>query len=115
MFFVNFQLAMWVQTPNSRWRHPELRGCSAETAVLGKAQKHLHAVERTLPDCEVMLHSPSTLSRIVARGKRSYVANQERGRRREPGRSPTSCTPVFVTENKGACRDRRKQNDESTL
>jgi hypothetical protein len=55
---------------NSRWRHPELRGCSAETAVPGNAQERLHAVERTLPDCEVLLHSPPTLSRIVAQGKR---------------------------------------------
>src|SRR5258708_4954767 len=58
---------------NSRWRHPELRGCSAETAVLGNAQERLHAVERTLPDCEVLLHTLSILSRIVARGKRPYI------------------------------------------
>ena len=56
-----------------RWRHPELRGRSAKTAVLGNAQERLHAVERALPDCEVLLHSPSILSRIVARRKRSYI------------------------------------------
>src|SRR5262249_53756893 len=52
-----------------RRRHPEPSGRAAETAVLGDAQERLHAVERTLPDCEVLLHSSSTLSRIVARGK----------------------------------------------
>jgi hypothetical protein len=39
--------------------------------VLGNAQERLNAVERALPDCEVLLHNPSTLSRIVDRGKRS--------------------------------------------
>jgi hypothetical protein len=41
--------------------------------VLGNAQKRLHAVERALSYCEVLLHSPSTLSRIVDRGKQSYM------------------------------------------
>jgi hypothetical protein len=39
--------------------------------VLGNAQERLYAVERALPDCEVPLHTPSTLSRIVDCGKRS--------------------------------------------
>jgi hypothetical protein len=56
-----------------RWRHPEFRRRFAKTAVLGNAQERLYAVERALPDCEVPLHNPSTLSRIVARGKRSYI------------------------------------------
>jgi hypothetical protein len=56
-----------------RWRHPQLRGCSAKAAVLGNAQERLHAVERALPDCEVLLHALSTLSRIVVRRKRSYI------------------------------------------
>src|SRR6516165_2716442 len=55
---------------NSRRSHPELRGRSAEIAVLGNAQERLHAVECALPDCEVLLHSPSILPRIVARRKR---------------------------------------------
>ena len=69
-----------------RWSHPEFRGRSAKTAVLGNAQERLHAVERALPYCEVLLHSPSTLSRIVARGKRPYMrlANQESRRCRDP-------------------------------
>src|SRR4029077_15080767 len=69
-----------------RWGNPEFRGCSSKTAVLGNAQKRLHAVERALPDCEVLLHSPSMLSRIVARGKQSYIrlANRESRRRRGP-------------------------------
>src|SRR6202011_1012164 len=62
---------------NRRWCHPELRGRSAKTAVLGNAQERLHAVERALPDCEVLLHSPSTLSRIVARGKPSYLCDND--------------------------------------
>jgi hypothetical protein len=37
--------------------------------VLGNAQKHLHSVERTTADCEVLLHAPSTLSPI-ARGEK---------------------------------------------
>jgi hypothetical protein len=52
---------------------PKLRGCSAKVAVLGNAQERLHAVERALPDCEVLLHALSTLSRIVVRRKRSYI------------------------------------------
>jgi hypothetical protein len=52
-----------------RWSHPEIRGRPAKIAVLGNAQERLHAIERALPDCEVLLHSPSTLSRIVHRGK----------------------------------------------
>jgi hypothetical protein len=39
--------------------------------VLGNAEECLHAVERTLPDCEVLLHGPSTLSRIVTQRKRA--------------------------------------------
>src|SRR4051812_45940234 len=58
---------------DGRWRHSELRGCSAKAAVLGDAQERPHAVECTLPHCEVLLHSPSTLSRIVTRGKRAYI------------------------------------------
>ncbi len=56
-----------------RWRYPEFSGRSAETTVPGDTQERLHAVERTVSDCEVLLHSPSTLSRIVARGKRPYI------------------------------------------
>ena len=54
-----------------RWGR--MSGRAAETAVLGDAQERLHVVERTLPDCEVLLHSSSTLSRIVARGKQPYI------------------------------------------
>src|SRR5262249_10152818 len=53
-----------------RWRHPELTGRTAEIAVLGDAEERPDAVERALTDCEVLLHSLSILSRIVARGKR---------------------------------------------
>jgi hypothetical protein len=41
--------------------------------VLGNVEERLHAVERAPPDCEVLLHTPSILCRIVGRGKRSYV------------------------------------------
>jgi hypothetical protein len=47
---------------------------SPEVAVLGNTQECFHALQRALPDCEVTLHSSSTLSRIVARGKRSYIS-----------------------------------------
>src|SRR5258705_13902499 len=52
---------------HGRWSHAEFRSRFAKTAVPGNAQERLHGVERTLPDCEVLLHSPSTLSRMVAR------------------------------------------------
>jgi hypothetical protein len=59
---------------------------------LGNAQERLHAVERAFPHCEVLLHSPSTLSRIVARRKRLYmrIANQEHGdvETQDPRQSP---------------------------
>jgi cyclopropane fatty-acyl-phospholipid synthase-like methyltransferase len=42
---------------------------------MGNAQERLYAVERALPDREVLLHSPSILSRIIAYGKRSYVTD----------------------------------------
>jgi hypothetical protein len=41
--------------------------------MLGDAEERFDAVERAMPDCEVLLHSPSTLSRIVAGGKRPYI------------------------------------------
>jgi hypothetical protein len=41
------------------------------------AQERLYAVERALPDCEVLLHTLPTLSRIVARRKRSYVSGED--------------------------------------
>src|SRR5215469_4334716 len=46
---------------------------SASNSVLGNTQEHFHAVERALPDCEVLLHSPSILWWIVARRKRPYI------------------------------------------
>src|SRR5690349_18791640 len=66
---------------HGRWGHAEFCSCFAKTAVLRNAQEHLHAVERTLPDCEVLLHGPSTLSRIVARGKRAYIRAASREHR----------------------------------
>src|SRR5262249_25343860 len=56
-----------------RWSHPEFRGCLAKTAVLRNAEEGLHAVERTLPDCEVLLHGSSTLSPIGDRGKQPHI------------------------------------------
>src|SRR6516165_5324172 len=41
--------------------------------MLGNAQERRHTIERALSDSEVLLHSPSTLSRIAALGKRSYI------------------------------------------
>ena len=60
-----------------RWSHPEFRSRSAKTAVLSNAQERLYAVERARPDCAVLLHTLPTLSRIVARGKRSYVRSED--------------------------------------
>ena len=46
-------------------------------ALPGNAQERLYAVERALPDCEVPLHTLPTLSRIVARSKRSYLCGED--------------------------------------
>ena len=54
---------------NRRWRHAEFCGRSAKAPMVGNTQKRLDTVERAVPHCEVLLHSPSTLSRIVAREK----------------------------------------------
>ena len=35
-------------------------------------------LERAVPDCEVLLHTSSTLSRIIAREKRPYLTANER-------------------------------------
>jgi hypothetical protein len=40
---------------------PQFGSASAKTAVLRNVQERLHAVERALSDCEVLLHTPSTL------------------------------------------------------
>ena len=60
-----------------RWRHPQLRRCSAKAAVLSNAQERLDAVKGALPDCEVLLHSLTTLSQIVSRRKHSYLYGEE--------------------------------------
>src|SRR4029077_17606668 len=57
-----------------RWRHAEFGGRAAKAPMPGDTQDRLHAVERTVPDCEVLLHNPSTLSRIVGSGKRAYIS-----------------------------------------
>jgi len=49
----------------------EFCGRSTKAAMLRNAQESLDAVERALPHCEALLHSLPTLSRIVARWKRS--------------------------------------------
>jgi hypothetical protein len=55
----------------------EFRREPARAAVLGNAQEHLHAVEGAVPDCEVLLHTLLTLSRIVAGGKPSYLCDND--------------------------------------
>jgi hypothetical protein len=59
------------------WRPGEPQGLVL--SVRANWLANLQAVERILPDCEVLLHSPSILLRIVAQGKRPYItlANQE--------------------------------------
>src|SRR6185437_12271780 len=59
---------------DGRWGHPEFGGGPAKAAELGDAEERLDAVERTLPDCEVLLHAPSRLSPIVGAGKRPYIS-----------------------------------------
>src|SRR5262249_6714869 len=61
--------------------HPEPSGRGATPPGLDDAPERLHAVDRTLPDCEVLFDSSSTLSRIVARGKQPYIrlANRASG------------------------------------
>ena len=43
----------------------------ANWTLTGDAEERLDAVDRAAPDCEALLHSSSTLSWIVARGKRA--------------------------------------------
>src|SRR5262249_16608823 len=79
-----------------RWGHGELGSRSPKTAMLRNAEERFDAVERALPHCEVLLHSPSTLQRIGARWKQSYIrlADRERRRRRDPGCAAiTGATP----------------------
>jgi hypothetical protein len=45
--------------------------------VLRNAEERLHAIEGPLPDCEVLLHTLSILSGIVARGKPSYLCGND--------------------------------------
>ena len=54
-----------------RWRHAEFRRRAAKAPVSRDAQERLHAIERAVPDCEVLLHTSSTLLRIDAPEKRS--------------------------------------------
>ena len=56
-----------------RWRDAQFGGRFAKAAVLGDAHESLHAVERAVPDCEVLLHTSSILSRIVAPKKWWYI------------------------------------------
>jgi hypothetical protein len=44
--------------------------------VAGNAQEGLNTVERTPPDCEALLHGPSTLSPVVAEAKLRYIARR---------------------------------------
>ena len=56
-----------------RRSNPEFGRSAAKAAVLRNTQERLDAIERALSDCEVLLHSSSTLSWIVGWWKRSYV------------------------------------------
>ena len=63
-----------------RRRHGQLCGGLAEAAMLRHRERGFHPVERALADCEVWLHGASTLSRIVAGGKRPYIGQAGRDR-----------------------------------
>ena len=45
--------------------------------MLGDTQKRFRTIEGTVSDCEVLLHSLPTLSRIVAGRKLSYVWGED--------------------------------------
>src|SRR6266567_6759052 len=49
---------------------PSAAAARRKTAGAGNPWELRHAAEYTSPDCEALLHSPSTLLRIAARGKR---------------------------------------------
>src|SRR5438128_4018904 len=73
-------------------RHAELVRSFAEASVPRDAEECLDPIERTLPDCEALLHSPTTLSPIVGHDKQSYHLTCRRGptpkvetQRRSPG------------------------------
>src|SRR6476646_241821 len=67
-----------------RGGYAEIAGSFAETSMPRDAEKYLNAVQGALPHCEVLLHTPSTLSRIAARRKWSYfsIAMQQQRRAR---------------------------------
>src|SRR5262249_57768404 len=67
-----------------RGRHAELVRGFAEASVPRDAEECLDPVERTLPDCEALLHTPTTLSPIVARDKRPYIRLADQDQRRSP-------------------------------
>src|SRR5215472_13819147 len=57
------------------------------------AQERLHAVERALPDCEVLFHAPSTLSQIVFAGSgRTSGLRQAIRRRRDAKAAATAAS-----------------------
>jgi hypothetical protein len=61
-----------------RRRHPEFRGRFAKVAASGDAEESLHAVERALPDCEVLLHSPSFFVGNANGGRTHRAADLDR-------------------------------------
>jgi len=52
---------------------PEFRSRPCENCGAAQRSERRHTVERALPDCEVILHKPWTLPRVVLRGERSYI------------------------------------------
>src|SRR6185312_14559524 len=104
-----------------RWRHPEFCRRFAKTAVPGNAQERLDAVERTLSNCEVLLHASSTLSRIVVRRKRLYIffaafeaASACTCQEATCHRLPSSCYSSFSATSRGCCASARTSGPGSS-
>jgi len=80
---------------------------SAETAGLGDTQERLHAVERTVPECEVLLH-----------GHIKIIANSRRSKSRLTSGLQSGSTAACA-DNRGHHGDRRDsgemRTDESTI
>src|SRR5215472_12799583 len=61
------------------------------------AQERLHAVERALPDCEVLFHAPSTLSQIVFAGSGSTSGLLMEIRRRRDAKAAATAASLEGT------------------
>src|SRR5262245_55668973 len=66
--------------------------------MLGDFQERLHTVERALSHCEVLLHCPCTLARIVRRGNRPYKLPHNATPERKPRCLTKTCSKFISSQ-----------------